>query len=131
MDLCFNGLNIFLTKQGLDKHMEFTPMILYFMVGAIAVTIIISLIFSKYKFVKYIPGAALLISGLFMLVSEIPYFLEKSHIMNLFRAGLFISSGLVSLLTSLAIKIYNARVKMKKKRGTVSNNTDNRIKQES
>jgi predicted neutral ceramidase superfamily lipid hydrolase len=96
------------------KHLDNWEVVLYISLACIVLTVVVNLIFGKYRFVKYIPGMIFIFVGLFNFFSVLDSLTEAESINNLSLFILLVVGGIIGLLSALIIGIYNKPIKKKK-----------------
>ncbi|MDO5037969.1 MAG: hypothetical protein Q4E37_06695 [Tissierellia bacterium] len=93
--------------ESMEGNTEFIAILLIASVVAIVVTFVINLTTKSFKFAKYIPGLLLVLAGVVTLITVLDSIFLRESLSQLFFCLVTITAGLCSLLTALAIGIYN------------------------
>ncbi|NLY46632.1 MAG: hypothetical protein GX053_11715 [Tissierella sp.] len=102
-------------------YMEYGKLLAFVFLGAIVVTYICHRFFRGQRWIKYIPGLALLLFGLYSLTQidiSSNSFLEDNSLVG-FVTG--IAGGLATLLFGLILGVFNKPKKVKKKKENKKN----------
>lgn len=100
----------------LMEYMDLAKIMLYVTLGGIVITLIFHLILKDYRFVKYLPGALIVLAGLYNLLTIFNDLTEKSSIKNLELFLILEVAGFSSLFFALIIGIYTKPRKIKRKK---------------
>lgn len=102
--------------QEIFGYMEYGKLLAFVFLGAIVVTYLFHRLFKDQRWIKYIPGFALLIFGLYSLtqIDISPNSFLKDNSLVGFITG--IAGGLATLLFGLILGVFNKPKKIKKKK---------------
>ena len=115
------GLLNTLRLEEIIGYMEYVKLLTWVFLGAIVVTYLFHRLIKGQRWIKYMPGLALLIYGLFSLTQidiSSNNFLEGNSLVG-FITG--IAGGLATLLFALILGVFNKPKKVKKKKKKMEN----------
>lgn len=98
-------------------HVGDSKVIVYVSLAAILITVIIHFIFRKYsKYIKYLPGLIMIVTGIIRLFTTFDLILEAEGLENLMFFTTFVVSGFIGIFAALILGVYEKPVKKKKKK---------------
>lgn len=101
-------------QEELTPHMNNTKTLVYVSLAAIALTLIMHLIFSKYRFVKYIPGLMFMLVGLYTFYQVIDKLTYGESLSSILLFIILFIGGVIGVFFALIIGIYTKPKKFKK-----------------
>ncbi len=113
-----------LNLEEMFAYMDYGKTLVFIFAGAMVITLICHMVFKGQRWVKYIPGLAMLIYGLFSLTRidlSSNHFLEDNSLLG-FIIG--VAGGLATLLFGLILGVYNKPKKVKKKKNKDKKNPE-------
>jgi len=100
--------------EELILHLDNGKTFAYVSLAAVVITFITHLVFKKYRFVKYIPGLALIGIGLYSLYKVSNELTNTSSINNLLLFLMCFAGGIIALFVGLIIGIYDKPRRIRK-----------------
>lgn len=95
----------------ISGHTQYMMIAIYMIIAAVVVTFVVNFAAKKLKFVKYLPGIALVFIGMFSLFSVINKLFDSTSLDNLIVFVLCVASGIISLLFALIMGILSNDLK--------------------
>lgn len=86
------------------------------------ITILLAVIFTRHRWIKFIPGLVSTIYGIYIGIDAWKYFAKDGALDQAWKSIIFVVSGIVSLCVALILHMYIAKNKSKKKKKTVKIN---------
>lgn len=101
----------------LMEHVGDSKIIVYVSLAAILITVIIHFIFRKYsKYIKYLPGLIMIVTGIIRLFTTFDVILEPEGLENLMFFITFVVSGFVGIFAALILGVYEKPIKKRRKK---------------
>jgi len=95
-------------------HLDNGKTFIYISLAVVIITFITHLVFKKYRYMKYIPGIALIGVGLYSLYQVSNELTDTSSISNLLLFLICFAGGIIALFVGLIIGIYDKPRKIRK-----------------
>ena len=94
-----------------------------YIIGFTIVTILLAVIFTGHRWIKFIPGLVSLIYGLYIGKDAWEYFARDGALEQAWKAIIYVVSGIVSICVAFILHMYIAKKKKNKKSSKKKNNT--------
>lgn len=94
-------------SDSLNGNLTYIAILVLGVVIALILTFVINMMGKRMKFLRYLPGLALIFIGMFSLIMVLNRLFERSSLTNIFISVVCITAGICSLLFALCIGIYN------------------------
>ena len=94
-------------SESLNGNFTYLIILILAVIIGIVVTFIINMAGKRMRFLRYVPGLALVFIGMFSLMIVLNHLFDRGSLMNIYVALVCVTSGICSLLFALCIGIYN------------------------
>lgn len=94
-------------SESLNGNFTYLIILILAVIIGIVVTFIINMAGKRMRFLRYVPGLALVFIGMFSLMMVLNHLFDRGSLMNIYVALVCVTSGICSLLFALCIGIYN------------------------
>ncbi|MDY3118040.1 MAG: cytochrome C biosynthesis protein [Peptoniphilus sp.] len=94
-------------SESLNGNLQYIGILVLAVVVALILTFVINMMGKQMKFMRYLPGLALVFIGMFSLIMVLNRLFERSSLTNIFISVVCITAGICALLFALCIGIYN------------------------
>ncbi|MDD7363757.1 MAG: cytochrome C biosynthesis protein [Peptoniphilus sp.] len=94
-------------SESINGNMQYMIILVLAVIAALIVTFVMNIVGKRKKFLRYIPGLALVFIGMFSLIIVLNRLFDRSNLMNIYVALVCVTAGFCSLLFALCIGIYN------------------------
>lgn len=94
-------------SESLNGNLQYIAILILAVIIVLILTFVINMMGKQMKFMRYLPGLALVFIGMFSLIMVLNRLFERSSLINIFISVVCITAGICSLLFALCIGIYN------------------------
>ena len=94
-------------SESLNGNLQYIAILILAVIIALILTFVINMMGKQMKFMRYLPGLALVFIGMFSLIMVLNRLFERSSLINIFISVVCVTAGICSLLFALCIGIYN------------------------